>query len=368
MSDFSTLLNSPELNQLMTLIERAGYDIRCVGGGVRDALLGQKIGDIDLATTARPEQIMDILAAQNIQVVPTGIKHGTVTAVINRKPFEITTLRHDIETDGRHAEVAFHTDWAGDARRRDFTINALSVDRSGKLHDYCGGVADLEGRRLRFIDDPEQRMREDYLRLLRYFRFASTLDWALDTPTVQICSRLAPHLTGLSRERVQSELYKLVMGSGCYRVVATMMEYDILPAFKSGRIFDRLTINDAFLRLIALTGWDNDEMLEKLVVLSREQKKRLRDMRSIDPSQPLHKLLYFYGLQAVSDYNELYQMDWNLRDWKRPEFPLKAEHVMPLTGGPGKRVGEMMDRAEHWWVEHSFTPGLPELLEYLKTC
>jgi len=365
MIDFSQQKNALHL---MQILEEKGYEARLVGGCVRDALLGKPMGDIDMATTASPEQVMAILSGQEIHVIPTGIKHGTVTAVLDKKPYEITTLRHDVTTDGRHAEVAFHDDWELDARRRDFTINAMSVDQKGQLFDYCDGQKDLKQKLLRFIDDPAKRIQEDYLRLLRYFRFASTLDWELnDQKTLQICKELAPNLTGLSRERIQAELYKLLQGPGCLRIVQQMADLGIWAQFISAAPdIDRLKTlqsNDPFLRLVALAGTD-ERALEKFIVLSREQKDRLKAFNEIDPEWPLHKLLYVYGPQSVSDYAQLHQKDWQIVDWQHPVFPLKAEHVMPFTNGPGKQVGELMKQAENWWIDQAFKPTLEQILEH----
>ena len=369
-TDFSLLSAHPTASRLLTMIDAQGFESRFVGGCVRDMLLGKPIDDIDLATTAMPDQVMEILKAHNVQVIPTGLLHGTVTAVLDGQNFEITTLRHDMQSDGRHAKVSFHDDWALDAERRDFTINAMSIDRHGLLHDYFDGVLDIQQRFLRFINDAEQRITEDYLRLLRYFRFAAVLDWALDPKTLNICSALAPHLKTLSRERVQNEIYKLLLGAGAKRVIQAMTDARIwrqfIPEAPDLKRFEMITKKDAFLRLIALTGWQEQSVLEKFIVLTREQKKRLQDLNSVDPDWPLHKLLYVYGLESVTEYQALHQTDWVIGDWRKPIFPLTAEHVMPLTGGPGKRVGEIMKQAESWWIDREFQPDLAAVLKFVR--
>lgn len=353
-------------------------ETRFVGGCVRDALLERVIGDMDLATIAKPEQVIDLLSKENILVIPTGIDHGTVTAVINKIPFEITTLRKDVTTDGRRATVSFSSDWEEDALRRDFTINAMSVDMQGKLYDYYQGQQDLKNKTLRFIGDATQRIREDYLRILRYFRFASTLDWELhDEETLQACAVLAPHLQSLSRERVQSELYKLLLGPGAMRVLRLMKKYDILDNIMDRIYLDKLEQvilledkhddQNAFRRLMGLYGWQSDP---EFIVLTREQKKTLQNMRRMEENRDwsIEKRLYFYGIDAAKDYFYLLnnQVDFTvIKNWQQPVFPLKAEDVFSMTDGPGPLVGETLKRAEIYWVDQQFSPTKQELLDFL---
>ena len=164
-------LRAPPLSDVLRVLDRAGEEARVVGGAVRNALLGEPLGDIDIATTALPDEVIRRAEAAGFKAVPTGIEHGTVTVVAAGRPFEVTTLREDVETFGRHAKVAFGRDWKRDAERRDFTLNALSAARDGTIHDYVGGLADIAVRRVRFIGDPASRIAEDYLRILRFFRF-----------------------------------------------------------------------------------------------------------------------------------------------------------------------------------------------------
>ncbi len=170
LGDAAWLTQGP-LARLLAVLDRDGEEARAVGGAVRNALIGEPIAEIDVATTALPDEVQRRVTAAGFKPVPTGIEHGTITVVIDRHPFEVTTLRQDVETYGRHAKVAFGRDWKTDAERRDFTINALSAARDGTVYDYVGGLADLEARRVRFIGDPEKRIAEDYLRILRFFRF-----------------------------------------------------------------------------------------------------------------------------------------------------------------------------------------------------
>jgi poly(A) polymerase len=220
-----------DLAALVAALDPVGEGlVRYVGGAVRDTLLGIAVKDIDMATPLEPPAVIERLKAASIRSVPTGLAHGTVTAVLAGGPVEITTLRRDVSTDGRHATVAFSTDWSEDAARRDFTINALYADPQGlTVHDYFGGLADLKARRLRFIGDAEARIREDYLRILRYFRFQARFgSLPADAVAEAACSALAPGLKGLSRERIASELLMLLALPDPAPTVARMAELAVL--------------------------------------------------------------------------------------------------------------------------------------------
>jgi tRNA nucleotidyltransferase/poly(A) polymerase len=204
-------LNDPGLQTLLKVLSANGEQARIAGGAVRNTLLGEPVADVDIATTNEPRQSIARTEAAGFKVVPTGIDHGTVTVVADGKAYEVTTLRADIETDGRRAKVAFGRDWEADAERRDFTINALYADANGTVIDLVGGLTDLEGRTLRFIGDPEQRIREDYLRILRFFRFFAWYGSGRpDAEGLKACARLKDGLEQLSAERVWSELKKLL--------------------------------------------------------------------------------------------------------------------------------------------------------------
>lgn len=386
LADMSPLLMHQDALRIINILDESGFETRFVGGCVRDVLLGRVLGDIDLATTGTPDAVMAQLMRHQINVVPTGLAHGTVMAVINGQGYEITTLRHDIVTDGRHATVAFTDDWEQDARRRDFTINALSVDMDGVLYDYCGGIDDLHAQRLRFIDDAASRITEDYLRMLRLFRFASVLGWDIrDTELLELCSSLAPYMQQLSRERVQAEMYKLLGGAGCLPIVELMDQYDILvpwcheiyPLALSETITREQChgLKDEFRRLIALTGYRHaDDGINDMVVLSRQQKKRLQDITAFIEndagSWPQAKFCYYMGPQATEDCLVLFApKGWTykfLQEWKRPEFPLKAEYIMQETGGANALLGKILKEVESRWVDHDFIATLDDLLVHAR--
>ncbi|MCW6508139.1 CCA tRNA nucleotidyltransferase [Lichenifustis flavocetrariae] len=223
-------LDDGRVMALLALLNREGEEARVVGGAVRNALLGLPTGDIDITTTATPDVVMARAKTARLRTIPTGVAHGTVTVVVRGEPFEVTTLREDVETDGRHAVVLFGRSFVEDARRRDFTINALSVDPEGRLYDYTEGVADLAAGRVRFIDDSTTRIREDYLRVLRFFRFsASYTTGELDPEGLAACAAQRDGLDHLSRERVRAELFKLLTASRVTPIVEAMQAIGVLP-------------------------------------------------------------------------------------------------------------------------------------------
>src|SRR5712692_5635137 len=245
-------MQEPPTRALLDALAQAGIAARFVGGVVRDALLGRPIADIDLATPSRPDEVSEALAKAGIKVVPTGIEHGTVTAVVPPRHYEITTLRRDVETFGRRARVAFDADWAADAARRDFTINAIYLDPDGTLHDPVGGLADLKAHRLRFVGDPATRIAEDVLRVLRYYRFTARFGDGPghdrgDPAARAACRAAAPLLSTLSAERVAGELLRLLAVPDPLAALRMMDEDQVLAA-----ILPEATRRDRLEKLVAL--------------------------------------------------------------------------------------------------------------------
>ena len=229
------LLGDPEVAQVLDALNGEGEETRIVGGAVRNALMGLPVTEIDLASTALPDEVTRRAELAGFKAVPTGIEHGTVTLVLRGRPFEVTTLREDIETDGRRAVVRFGRSFAADARRRDFTVNALSLDRSGEVHDTVGGLADLGAGRLRFIGDARQRIKEDYLRILRFFRFhASYATGPLDADGFEAAISLREGLRLLSAERVRNELLKLLKAPGAADTAKAMLAGGFWPLILGG--------------------------------------------------------------------------------------------------------------------------------------
>ena len=222
-------LRKGALARLLQVLDCDGEEARVVGGAVRNALLGEPISEFDVATTAVPQEVIRRATAAGFKPVPTGIDHGTVTVVIESRPFEVTTLRQDLETFGRHANVRFGRDWRADAGRRDFTMNALSASADGVVHDYVGGRADLEARRVRFIGDAQTRIAEDYLRILRFFRFHAAYGRGLpDAAGLAACIAARAGLAQLSRERVRMELLKLLLARHATPALVAMAESGLL--------------------------------------------------------------------------------------------------------------------------------------------
>src|SRR5580692_6342191 len=228
-------LGAPALARVLCLLNGGGEEARVVGGAARNALMASPLSDIDIATTAVPEEVMRRATAAGLKAVPTGIDHGTVTLVVDGVPFEVTTLRRDVETFGRKAKVAFGRDWKVDAERRDFTMNALSISPDGVVHDYVGGLADIEARRVRFIGDPARRIAEDYLRILRFFRFqASYAHGAPDAAGLHACIVARDGLQVLSRERVRAELMKLLLAPFAVPTLVVMAETGFIELLLGG--------------------------------------------------------------------------------------------------------------------------------------
>ncbi|HEY8580364.1 MAG TPA: CCA tRNA nucleotidyltransferase, partial [Beijerinckiaceae bacterium] len=225
----AAFLDDPRLRRVLDALDGDGEEARVVGGAVRNALMGEPVTEVDVATTATPDVMLARAKRAGLRAVPTGIDHGTITFIADGEPFEATTLREDVETHGRHATVRFGRDFEADALRRDFTFNALSVDADGRLHDYTGGVADARARRVRFIGDAATRIREDYLRILRFFRFQAAYgDGEIDRDALHAAISLRAGMEGLSRERVLAELVKLLGARGAPRVASLMAETGIL--------------------------------------------------------------------------------------------------------------------------------------------
>jgi poly(A) polymerase len=268
-------LARPLLAHALAALNGAGEETRVVGGAVRDLLLGEPVGDVDLATTALPQETSRRGEAAGFKVVPTGIEHGTVTLIRDGESFEVTTLRRDIETDGRRAKVVFGRDFVADALRRDFTINALACDRDGGIHDHCGGLADLAARRIRFIGEAGSRIREDYLRILRFFRFHARYGaGAPDPDGLAACIAGRAGLEGLSRERVRAEVMKLLVAPGAAEVVVAMAGAGLLLPVIGG--VPHLS------RFAAIAGGEGETVypafrLAALAVLVREDAIRLRE-------------------------------------------------------------------------------------------
>lgn len=380
------MLNRLITPETLSIIEPIGYDnIRFVGGCVRDLLVDQPINDIDFATTFTPEQVMLTLKNQGIKVVPTGIQHGTVTAIINDNEYQITTLRRDLSTDGRHAEVMFVDNWEYDAQRRDFTINAFYLSGDGKLFDFFGGMDHLRSGKVIFIGDADQRIREDYLRILRFFRFHGRFGRGEpDDQAARACSRYASQVNYLSGERIQAEMFKILELPSCVEVLGYMKDYAILPFIFPGEVnFDLLrnlvaveTQPSVLRRLAAITGYDQ-QILADHWRLSGEQLKKLKILSTnVDMREP-RRVIRHLGAENFIDLvyltaarGQLTQPIDQLIDfvnkWRVPKFPLHGGDVIALGIKEGKQIGQILARVEAYWEEHNYIFTRDELLKRLK--
>ena len=359
-------------------------NIRWVGGAVRDTLLGHPVKDIDAATPLRPEQVGEACKAAGIRTVPTGIDHGTITALLDGGPVEVTTLRHDVSTDGRRATVAFAQDWREDAARRDFTINALYVDpQTLEIFDYFGGLDDLDARRVRFIGDPHQRIREDHLRILRYYRFQARFGADLDEAAEEACAELAPTMKGLSRERVAMELMAILALPDPAPTIARMRARGVLPVIlpEAGTsqiaALQRLIETEArfeaegraLVRLAALIPAVESvaESVAARLRLSRKDRDCLACLagaRDADGDAP-KALAYSHGGTCAAGRLLLIGADPRpLEDWEIPDLPLKGGEIVQ-RGLSGADVSRMLRKVEARWIEEDF-PGRERVLGLLE--
>lgn len=354
---------------------------RYVGGAVRDTMLGIPVKDVDIATPLEPQAVMQRLKDAGIQVVPTGIEHGTVTAVLPGGPVEITTLRHDVSTDGRRATVAFASDWQDDAARRDFTINALYADpASGEIFDWFGGLEDLAERRVRFIGDPHQRIREDHLRILRYFRFQARFGSVpADAASESACAELAATLKGLSRERVGMEMMNLLSLTDPAPTVSRMAELGVLDVVLPEARVDALVAliaeerrqqiaPDGLRRLAALLPAEVQlaEAVASRFRLSGAQKKRLATAAARDGSEAeARPLAYRLGREAALDRLLIAGADVSaLEGWTIPAFPLKGGEIVARGIKAGPDVARVLRQVESGWIAAGFADAtIPALLD-----
>ena len=385
----------PGTRAVLEALSAGGVEARFVGGSVRDALLGLPIGDIDIATPAPPERVTELLQKSGIRVVPTGLAHGTVTAVVPPRHFEITTLRRDVETYGRRARVAFDADWAADAARRDFTINAIFLGPDGTIYDPVGGLADLRAGRVRFVGDPATRIAEDVLRLLRFYRFEARFGSSSGDAAARAACRAAAHLLPtLSAERVAQELIRLLEIPGPSRALQMMAEDGALAAvLPEARRFDRLRrmiaiepAPDPLRRLAAMIEVDDAgaAALAERLRLPNTWRDRLRGLAPpwpLDPHADLaaqRRALYRLGAERYRDLALLAAADGRTNaeqlasllasagDWTPPQFPLSGHDVTALGIPPGPRVGALLDAVERWWEAGDFAAGRDQCLARLK--
>jgi poly(A) polymerase len=401
MSDARVLDDAPWLKsgptaRVLQLLNGNGEEARVVGGAVRNALLKIPTGDIDIATTALPAEVIRRAKAAGIKSVPTGIEHGTVTLVVDAQPFEITTLREDTETFGRKAKVAFGRDWVSDAERRDFTINGLSVDADGVVHDHVGGLDDIFAKRVRFIGDPNQRIAEDYLRILRFFRIHAAYGAGEpDRAGYLACIAARAGLASLSAERVRMEMLKLMVAQGAAGAITAMVDGGLLLP-----IFGGVAYTGPFRAMIAaerMLGLKPDAVrrLGALAVAVTEDAKRVAmrlrltnaETKALDSMG--HRWWRLAGMDEATARRRLYRLGENrYRDrlmlawaraggdsnpahwrelatlperWSAPKFPLKAADFIARGIAEGPVLGRVLALAEDAWLAADFPLDEPAL-------
>ncbi len=396
-------LAEPEVQRIFTALGAPEIDARAVGGAVRDAVMGRDRGDseIDLATPEEPDEVIARLQNANLRVVPTGLSHGTVTAVVGKRTFEITSLRRDTATDGRHAVVEFTEDWHEDARRRDFTFNAMSMERDGTVHDDHGGMEDAKAGRVRFVGATADRIQEDYLRVLRLFRFQALYGRTpIDADILSACRAHAAGLARLSAERVQAELAKMLGAPSPYQAVAQMQEAGVLdrvlPVRDGGAQFARLEgvehaahVADAawLRRLAALVDGADARAVADALKLSNADRAALVQLtmdQSITPDLPpaaLRRALYDLETAVVRNRALLAwtrapyprgMERWQallktIADWVPTSLPLSGGDVLALGVAPGPRVGTLLEELLTWWLAREPAPDRAAALAELQS-
>lgn len=365
--------------RVMRALTASDAEPRFVGGAVRDALLGRPPREIDIATPLAPETVIRRLTAAGIRAVPTGIAHGTVTAATPKRIFEITTLRRDVETDGRHAKVAFGVDWAADAQRRDFTMNALSLDVRGRLYDDVDGLADLKAGRVRFVGDPAARIREDVLRLLRYYRFFAHYGKGTgDRAARAACRAAARRLSTLSAERIAAEFLKLLAAPDPLPALRMMQADGVLkgvlpesaPLARFRRLLALEPAADPIRRLAVLIARDAGVVAGRFK-LSGAQRDRLEALSAKPPIAlaadrvAQRRALYRWGAAVYADrvllaaaarsrpggVRKLLRL---AQSWKSPRFPLRGRDLLAAGVAPGPEIGALLRALEAWWIKGDF--------------
>jgi len=366
-------MSDRSVRRLLGALAKGGIAARFVGGCVRNTVLGRPVDDIDIAVDKPPETVMRTLEAADLKVVPTGLRHGTVTAIVEGRPFELTTLRRDLETDGRRAVVAFTDDWRADAERRDFTFNALYADPDGTIWDPFDGRADLLAGRVRFIGDPDQRIAEDRLRVLRFFRFHAWFGKPpLDSAGFDACRRNAGTLSALSAERVAKELLRLLAAPAPADALAAMAEAGALDhwlpeyagAARLKALVAREEAPDPLRRLAAIVSPSAATAVARRLKLSTQDSLRLQLM--LEPAVPgdpenRRAALYRLGTSLFVDRVLLEGPgDWQAalalaRRWTPPELPISGADALALGLKPGPQVGALLEAVERWWIAGDFS-------------
>jgi poly(A) polymerase len=372
---------------LIELVQSAGGEARFVGGCVRDLLLDKIPADIDLATTLTPDKLVSLLNQHQVKTSLTGFDFGTITAIVHSLPYEITTLRKDLACDGRHARVIYSEDWHEDAERRDFTINAMSCTAGGIVYDYFDGLTDLNQQKVRFVGNADQRISEDYLRILRFFRFSAYYANDLDQAGLDASIKYASQIVNLSRERIRQEMLKLFASPGLLPVFRTMHQQGITAVIGLDSQLDFVALEN-LLKLEQELSLQISPLLRLGVLLHRSPKP---DWRLSNHEQHYLSNLYLREnfdetqlKQLIRKYTNQFVTDLVLLHWAydissdytnhlllaqkfgAPTFPLKGGDLIKLGLTPGSHIGQLLKQAENYWEENDYRPTYDELFEYVR--
>lgn len=395
------LVNLPDVKTIFDLFDK-DQGIYLVGGCIRDKISGKKVEDIDFAVDIEPQEIVQILSNKNIEFYDIGIKYGTVTAIVNSKKYEITSFRKDVETDGRHAKVAYTKDIKADSLRRDFTINALYVNRKGEIFDFHDGLKDLENKELRFIGNAEDRVKEDYLRILRYFRFYSNFpNLNIDAKLSKIFKEESINLSKISKERIWSEFEKIINDSSSFKSLSIMNEFNILS-----EIFEHLIVTEEYSKLLQIENkisesidthlklsvllenseYKIDDFLNQFPI-SNDDSKKLRSFSNLDLSirsylsiKESRAKLYRIGIKEfqhflilnwIKDPNQKNDLNWHTlheiaKNFERPNFSFGANDIIRMGIKEGPLVGKILSELEEWWIDNDFIDDEYSIFERLK--
>ncbi len=401
MKKVNELIKLPEVKTIFNLFNN-NQGIYIVGGCIRDALSGKDVTDIDFAVDINPEEVIKILTNNNIKFYDIGINYGTVTAVIDSKNYEITSLREDIETDGRHAKVKYTSDIKADSFRRDFTINAIYANRDGELFDFHNGIEDIENRKLKFIGSANDRVKEDYLRILRYFRFyADFSNFEIDTNLKKVFKGESKNFSKISKERIWSELKKIINQNNSFKSLSMMNEINILT-----EISEDISINKDYLKISHIENKINkpiDDFLKFSILLesseykannfieqfpiSNEEANNLRTFINLDLSIKsylsikesraklyrlgIEKFQNFVILNWIKDSNQKNDLNWHTlyevaKNFEQPKFSFGANDIIRMGIEEGPLVGKILSELEEWWIDSDFIDDEYSIFERLK--
>lgn len=370
------ILKNPALQIINKVLVSDGYSVRIVGGAVRDIIQGNSPKDIDLATSATPDQVISLFSNAGYQVIETGLQHGTVTVIIDHEGYEITTLRSDVSTDGRHAEVQFHTDWKLDASRRDLTINAMSMNIDGEIFDYFNGLDDLKNGRIIFVGNPAQRIQEDYLRILRYFRFSTRLkqEPIFDSSQMDAIQENLEGLKSISVERIWSEMQKIIVAPNAFKTLAAMLSVGVLNTIEmkvsTFQHFNNTKSTNPITMLVALLGKEAVNLTETWKMSVDERKLASFLCGWFKKPMYIKEWQYLIAIKGVSfvwveELAKLHSFDLHVPEIevaKNSKFSVNGHDLLD-AGFSGPEVGRILNEMKIHWLNSNFTLNKQELLK-----